>query len=368
MRREFTLAIALTAAVAPMLAQTAHKTLDIYVVDVEGGNATLFVAPSGQSVLIDTGNGGAAAERDGGRILAAAKDAGLTQIDHLITTHWHGDHFGAMEMVASKLPIRQYIDHGGTVEAPNAGNAFVREGYPALYAKATHTVAKPGDRIAIPGIDWRIVESAGQHITSPLPGAGKANPYCADYKPGTPDPSENAQSVGSILTFGKFRAAHLGDLTWNKEFELMCPNNPIGAVDLYIVSHHGQAISNSPQLVHALHPRVMVMNNGTRKGGQPDAMKVLHTSPGLEDLWQLHFSLLSGQEYTVPGMFIANTVDDQPSTIPIAALTAPAPGPGAAPPPAHNGAAYWIKISASEDGSFTVTNQRNGFSKTYAKR
>jgi beta-lactamase superfamily II metal-dependent hydrolase len=353
---------------APVASGSRTKTLDIYVVDVEGGNATLFVAPTGQSVLIDTGNGGAAAARDGDRILAAIKDAGLTQIDHLITTHWHGDHFGAMETVASKIPIKQFIDHGGTIEAPAPGNAFVREGYPTLYAKATHTVAKPGDKIPMTGIDWRIVAAAGQHITSPLPGAGKPNPTCADYKAGTPDPTENAQSVGSILTFGKFRAAHLGDLTWNKEFELMCPNNPIGTVDLFIVSHHGQAISNSPQLVHALRPRVMVINNGTRKGGQPDAMKVLHTSPGVEDVWQLHFSLLSGQEYTVPGMFIANAADDSPTTMPIAASPAPEPGRGAAPAPAHNGAAYWVKISASEDGSFTVTNQRNGFSKTYAKK
>ena len=357
---------------AAPLAQT-RKTLDIYVVDVEGGNATLFVAPSGQSLLIDTGNGGPAAERDGGRILAAARDAGLTQIDHLITTHWHGDHFGAMEFVASKLPIKHYIDHGGTVEAPAPGNAFVREGYPALYAKATHTVAKPGDKIAISGLDWRIVAAGGQHITTPLPGlpgaagAGKPNRTCADYKAGMPDPTENAQSVGSIVTFGKFRVAHLGDLTWNKEYELMCPNNPIGTVDLFVVSHHGQAISNSPQLVHAIHPRVMVMNNGTRKGGQPDAMKVLHTSPGLEDLWQVHFSQLSGQEYTVPGMFIANTYDEPIAAMPIAAVTAPPPGPGAAPPPAHNGQAYWIKVEAHEDGSFSVTNARNGFSKTYAK-
>jgi len=161
---------------------------------------------------------------------------------------------------------------------------------------------------------------------------------------------------------------HLGDLTWNKESDLMCPTNRLGTVDLFIVSHHGQAISNSEVLMHALSPRVAIMNNGTRKGGQPDAMKVMFSSPGLEDLWQIHFSLLSGQEYTVPGMFIANGVDEQPAAMPIAATTAPAPGPGAAPPPAHNGAAYWIKVSAREDGSFTVTNARNGFSKTYAKR
>ena len=112
------------------------------------------------------------------------------------------------------------------------------------------------------------------------------------------------------MTFGKFRVAHLGDLTWNKEFDLMCPANRVGTVDLFVVSHHGQAISNSEVLVHALRPRVAIMNNGTRKGGQPDAMKVIYSSPGLEDLWQMHFSLLSGQEYTVPGVFIANTIDE----------------------------------------------------------
>ena len=370
MRTRFCLSLILASALASaaVSAQSARKTLDIYVVDVEGGNATLFVAPSGQSVLIDTGNGGNAAMRDAERILAATRDAGLTQIDHLITTHWHGDHFGAMETVASRIPIKHFIDHGDLVEAPGPGNVFVREGYPTLYAKATHTVAKPGDRVTVAGLDWRIVASAGRHTTAALPGAGKPNPYCADYKAGTPDPTENAQSVGSIVAFGKFRVAHLGDLTWNKEFELMCPNNPIGTIDLFVVSHHGQAISNSPQLVHALRPRVAIVNNGTRKGGQPDAMRVLHTSPGLEDLWQLHFSQLSGQEYTVPGMFIANTTDEPITAMPIAAITAPAPGPGAPPPPVHNGAAYWVKVSASEDGSFTVTNQRNGFSKTYAKK
>jgi len=360
--------VVLVAAAVSLVAQSARTTLDIYLVDVEGGNATLFVAPSGESLLIDTGNGGAAAQRDGERILAAAKDAGLSQIDHLITTHWHGDHFGAMEVVASKLPIKHYIDHGVSVEAPTPGNAFVREGYPALYGKAAHTVAKPGDKVTIAGLDWRIVASGGQHTTSALPGAGKPNATCADYKAGTPDPTENAQSVGSVVTFGRFKVVHLGDLTWNKEFELMCPNNPIGTVDLFVVSHHGQAISNSPQLVHALRPRVAIMNNGTRKGGQPDAMKVLHSSPGLEDLWQAHFSLLSGQEYTVPGMFISNNVDEQQAGMPIAPTAAPAPGPGAAPPPAHNGQAYWLKVSAARDGSFSVTNTRNNFTKRYAAR
>ena len=178
------------------------------------------------------------------------------------------------------MPIKQFIDHGGNVAAAARGNAFVREVYPALYAKATHTVAKPGDKIAIAGLDWRIVAAGGQHITHAAAGRRQAESVLRRRikRRHRRIRRENAQSVGSIVTFGKFRVAHLGDLTWNKEFELMCPKNPIGTVDLFIVSHHGQAISNSPQLVHALHPRVMVMNNGTRKGGQPDAMKVLHTA------------------------------------------------------------------------------------------
>ena len=343
------------------------KRLQIYLVDVEGGGATLFVAPSGESVLIDTGNGGAAAARDADRIMAAAKDAGLSRIDHLITTHWHGDHFGAMSELAGRIPIRHYVDHGPTMQPQPASTEFLDKVYPALYGKAKRTVAQPGDRLAVTGLDWRIVTSGGKVLGTPLPGAGRPNPHCAGFKPQEPDTTENAQSVGSVVTFGRFRVAHLGDLTWNKEFELMCPNNPIGAVDLFVVSHHGQPVSNAEVLVHALESRVAIMNNGTRKGGQPPAMRILFSAPKLEDLWQLHFSLLSGQEYTVPGLFIANPIDDQPPALPVAALEPPT-GPGAPPPPAHNGPAYWIKVSADADGAFTVTNARNGFSKRYAAR
>lgn len=360
--------LAIALCVVSLSAQSRTKTLDIYVVDVEGGNATLFVAPSGESVLIDSGNPGAAATRDADRIMAAAKEAGLTQIDHLITTHWHGDHFGAMAELATRIPIRNYIDHGPTVQPQPASTEFLTNTYPALYGKSKHTVVKPGDRISIPGVDWRIVTSAGEAIKTPLPGAGGSNPSCASFKPQAVDTSENAQSVGSVATFGKFRVAHLGDLTWNKEFDLMCPANRIGTVDLWVVSHHGQAVSNAEVLAHALRARVGIINNGTRKGGQPDAMRILYSAPGLEDLWQMHFSLLSGQEYTVPGMFIANTVDDQPAAIPVAPTPAPPPGPGAPPPPAHDGRAYWFKVSAQADGTFTVTNTRNSFSKTYRAR
>ncbi len=373
MRKNLLLAAAAVAALfvhaaTDRAAAQARTTLDIYVVDVEGGNATLYVPPSGESVLIDTGNvAPEAAKRDAERIMAAARDARLSQIDHLITTHWHGDHFGGMVELANRIPIREFIDHGPNIQPAPAFEEFFAKTYPALYAKAKHTVAKPGDTVPVAGLDWRIVTSAGQVLKTPLAGAGAANPSCASFKPQAVDTTENAQSVGSIIAFGKFRVAQLGDLTWNKEFELMCPNNPVGTVDLFVVSHHGLNISNSEPLVHGLRPRVAIMNNGTRKGGLPDPMKVIHTSPGLEDLWQIHFSQLSGQEYTVPGMFIANLLDEPSAAMPVAPIAAPAPGPNTPPPPAHNGPAFWIKVSAQPDGTFTVTNARNGFAKTYGK-
>ena len=229
-----------------------------------------------------------------------------------------------------------------------------------------HTVVTPGDRIPLAGVEVTVLASAGEVLRQP--GAGEPNPYCAEFTPQAEDLGENAQSVGILATFGQFRLLHLGDLTVNKEFDLMCPNNSIGMVDLFVVSHHGQPSSNAAVLVHAIEPRVGIVNNGTRKGGQPDAMRILYSAPGLENLWQLHFSLLSGQEYTVPGMFIANLIDEPQSTMPVAAMPQPGRGSGAPPPPVHNGTAYWIKVSAAEDGSFTLTNGRTGFSKTYGER
>jgi competence protein ComEC len=358
--------LALVLGVALLRAQSAPgKTLDIYVVDVEGGNATLFVAPSGESLLIDTGNSGAAAVRDAGRIMAAVQAAGLTRIDNLITTHWHGDHYGGMAELVARIPIRHFIDHGPNVQPAAATDEFLQKTYPQLYANATHTIAKPGSKISVAGLDVLVVTSAGATIKNALAGAGAANRSCSSFKPGDNN-AEDPMSVGTLVTFGRFRTIHLGDLTKNKEFELMCPTNRIGTVDVLLGLHHGVDTSNSEVLVHALRPRVAIMNNGTRKGGQPDVMKTLHSSPGLEDLWQMHFSQLSGQEYTVPGLFIANVLDEPLAATPVAPIPAPQPGAGAPPPPAHEGTAYWIKVSARADGSFTVTNQRNGFSKEYA--
>jgi competence protein ComEC len=366
MRTTIACLLAVTCSVAPALAQSrTAKPLQIFVIDVEGGNATLFVSPTGESLLIDTGNGGAvAAPRDAGRIMEAAKDAGLTQIDHLIITHWHGDHFGGLAELAKQIPIKHYYDHGPNVQPGQAADDFLKNVYSELIAKAQHTVLKAGDKIALAGVDVVTVLSAGEPIKAPLKGAGAPNPYCASFVKGDNN-AEDPMSVGIHLTFGRFRTIHLGDNTKNKEFALMCPNNRIGTVDLLLGLHHGQASSNSPVLVHALRPRVGIMNDGTRKGGEPETMKTVFASPGLEDLWQLHFSLLSGQEYTVPGAFIANGIDQPGDAMPIGTWTPPLPGQQAPPAPVHNGKSNYFKVTAQQDGTFTVTNTRNNFSKTY---
>src|SRR5437870_459469 len=193
-----TIVLTVLLAVGALAQNRTSRTLDIYVVDVEGGNATLFIPPSGESLLIDTGNAGAAAPRDAGRIIEAMKDAKIQQIDHLITTHWHGDHFGGLAELASKVTIREFIDHGPNVQPGAAADDFLQKVYPQLYAKGKHIVAKPGDKIAVTGLDVRVVTSAGQTIKTPLPGAGRPNPYCASFKPGENN-AEDPQSVGSLI-------------------------------------------------------------------------------------------------------------------------------------------------------------------------
>jgi competence protein ComEC len=322
--------------------------LQIYLIDVEGGNATLVVSPSGQSLLMDSGNL-SAARRDAERILEAVKDARLQAIDHLVTTHWHLDHFGGMSELAARVPIREFIDHGANIQPKPQVDEFLQVTYPQLYRNAKHVVATPGDIISLVSAEVRVVASAGATIDAALPGAGASNPYCLSSNTARIDQGENSQSIGLVITYGKFRALHLGDLSADKELQLMCPDNRIGTVDLFIVSHHGQPNSNTESLVNAIEARAAIMNNGIQKGGEPEVMKILFAAPGLENLWQLHFSQLSGPEYTVPGLFVANLSDHSDRSV-------------------HNGRAHWIKVSAEADGSFTIVNGRNGFSKQYRSR
>ncbi len=373
MKRLAVTAAAIVALTSAPMAQrgTPSKPLEIYVVDTEGGKAALWVAPGGQSLLIDSGNPG---NRDLDRIMAAIKDAGVKQIDFLISTHYHIDHIGGLLDLAKQIPIAHFIDHGPSVEDNEQAKGF-QTAYAELYGKAKHTVAKPGDKIPIAGLDWRIVTSAGQALKTPLPGGGKPNPACAGVAPKDASPTDdNGQSVGSVVTFGQFRAIDLGDLLWNKENELVCPNNPVGTVDAFFVTHHGLDASNSPALVLGVQPRVAIMQNGTRKGANVEAMKTMRSSPGLEDIWQLHWSYNAGIELNSPGVFIAN-IDDAATIAGVLNAPARGGGPGGPPaggPPAAAAAAhtpaYWIKMSVQPDGTFTVTNSRNGFSKTYVKR
>jgi competence protein ComEC len=368
------LALCLTPGAAA-LAQgpTAGKTLDMYFIDTEGGQATLYVSPSGQTLLVDTGNAG---ERDLNRILEVLNTAGVKQIDHLWLTHYHGDHYGSMTELSKRLPIKHFYDHGPSIEGERPNVAAFQKLYAELYAATPRTVVRPGEKIAFTGTDMTVVASDGNPLSMPIakaPGAGRPNPLCATFKErdeSKVDP-DNHQSAGFVMTFGRFRTINLGDLTWSREFKLMCPTNNIGTVDLYLTNHHGLDQSGAPAFVHAIQPRVAIMNNGTRKGGAVQTFQTLESSPGLDDVWQLHWSYAAGIEHNTPGVMIANidppdqlaaiitaTAGTQPATAPPAG-----PGGNAAHSPAH-----YLKVSARTDGSFTVTNSRNAYSKTYAAR
>jgi len=317
----------------------AAKNLEVYSIDVEGGQATLLVSPSGESMLVDTGWAGFN-HRDAERIAAAAKAAGVKKIDYLVITHYHADHVGGVPQLAEKLPIRNFVDHGASVETAKDANVLFNT-YSAFRDKGNHIQVKAGDTIPIKGLDVRVLSAAGNAIGSPLPGAGQPNPECDTFQLHAVDPTENAQSVGILVSYGDFRMIDLGDLTWNKEKDLVCPVNKIGTVDLYLVSHHGMNMSGSPQLVHALHPRVALMNNGAKKGGSPEIWQTIHDTPGLQDLWQVHFAVAGGKDHNSADTVIAN-VDEICE-------------------------GKWIKVTAQKNGTFTMYNSRNKYEKTYPR-
>jgi beta-lactamase superfamily II metal-dependent hydrolase len=312
------------------------QPLQVYFVDVEGGQATLIVTPSGGSMLVDAGWPGHQG-RDAERIVAAAKLAGLKQIDYFLLTHYHTDHFGGLPQLAARIPIATFVDHGANTETGAQAAQYSAE-YAQLLTRAKHLVVQPGDRIPLRDVDVKVVAARGVVLSAPLAGA-RPNPVCATTQPQAADPSENARSVGFLLTFGKFRFIDLGDLTWNKELDLVCPASKVGAVDVFLTSHHGVKISNSPALLAALSPRVAIMNNGARKGGDPEAWRIIRASAGLEDLWQLHYSVAGGEKNNAAEPFLAN--------------------------PQENCSGNWLKLTARPDGSFAVSNSRNGYQKAY---
>jgi len=342
-------------------ATQATETLDIYVIDVEGGEATLFVSPSGEALLVDTGWPGFEG-RDAERIARVAAQAGVRQIDHLVITHFHADHFGGTVQLATHLPIRHFYDHGPRIEGGERAQAQLRS-YVDVRQAGTHRVVIPGDTIPLGVIDVRVIASAGAVLQTPLPGGGVPNPLCEAFVPHGPEitsraaDAEDLRSISLFVSFGAFRTVIMGDLTWNMEEELVCPTNEVGTVDAYLVSHHGSDTSGSEALVHSLRPRVAIMNNGPRKGGSIQTFQILDASPGLEDLWQSHYSVAGGDVHNRPLEFIANLDEGSPME-------------GAAPGAAlvHMGPAHWIKLSARANGGFTVTNSRTGYTKRYESR
>jgi beta-lactamase superfamily II metal-dependent hydrolase len=329
--------IALVLSVVAAAAAPPARTLDIYFIDVEGGQSTLLITPDGQSLLIDAGyarNG-----RDAERILEVARVAGLERLDYLLVTHYHPDHVGGVPGVAEKLPIGTFIDYGAPlgIDRMTAGGF---RAYEPVRAQGRHIEARPGEQLPLKGLEADIVSAGGQLLPKPLRGGGAKNAACASVEDFVEDGTENYRSVGVMFRFGAFRFLDLGDLSGNTLTGLACPKNLLGTVSVYLIAHHGDYDSNVPALYAALRPQVAIMNNGITRGGAPVAFTTLHAQTGM-DLWQLHASRNPGAE-NAPEPFIAN-LDDGTT-------------------------AYWIKLTASEDGSFRIVNGRTGLTKRYSPR
>ena len=346
--------VVLLIVLSPRQAAAQRRSLDIYFIDVEGGQATLVVTPGGESLLIDTGfpsdgtfaslPGDPRKARDANRILAAARAAGVKRIDYLLITHFHADHDGAVPELAQLIPIRTFIDHdrpGPQAEERVAGTQAAFDRYARVRATGKHLMPKPGERIPIRGVEAVVVSSGAETLRTPLAGAGAANPACAAAAaPPAQEPTENPRSTGVWLRFGRFTFLDIGDLSGAPLRSLACPDNLIGPTDLYLVAHHGGSDAADPATFAAFAPRVAILNNGVSKGGSPEVLAALHQSRGLEDAWQLHRSLPPGPRYFTDE-HIANLDETT---------------------------AHWIKVSATTDGSFIVTNGRTSAAKAYGAR
>ncbi len=319
---------------------TTAGQLKVYFVDVEGGQSTLFVTPEGHSLLIDTGwpdHEG----RDANRIVDVAKKAGLSRIDYVLLTHYHDDHVGGVPQLVARIPVGTFIDHGPNRELDHGVTEHGYAEYQKVLAtgKSQRILAHPGDLLPIQGMTVRVISADGSLIANALPGAGEPNPYCKVSEVRPADQTENARSLGTEITFGKLRILDLGDLTWDKEMQLMCPSNKLGHVDILIVSHHGWYQSSSPALVDAIHARVSIMDNGAKKGGSIPTLETLSKDPGLEAQWQLHYSDEGGSAHNTAERYIANIQ-----------------GPDAG---------HFLELVAEKNGSFEVSNSRTNFTQKY---
>ena len=320
----------------------AQGNLHVYFVDVEGGQATLFVTPAGRSLLIDAGWPGNDA-RDAKRIAAAVKRAGIATIDYALITHFHTDHVGGVAQLAARVPITTFIDHGENRETTDTLTVQGWHTYQELLStgRYKHIVAKPGDVLPVPGMRATVVSADGATIAAPLNAGGRDNPACSNSPAYQPDQSENRRTVGTVIEFGQLRLLDLGDLTRDEEMNLMCPINKLGTFDIYIVSHHGWEQSSSPALVYGITPRVAIMDNGAQKGGSPSVWDVISRSPGLESLWQLHYSEPGGAAHNVSSEYIAN--------------------------PSGLDEGHYLELVGRGDGSFDIYNSRTRRTTAYPR-
>jgi competence protein ComEC len=315
------------------------RPLDIYFIDVEGGQATLVVSGD-QSLLIDAGYGGRGA-RDAERILTAARDAHIDRIDYLLITHFHADHDGGVVELSQLLPIGTFIDHDtvpAAAEQNVAGTLAMFEAYAAVRAKGRHLVPRAGDRLPLKGVDAAVVSASGSTISRPLRGAGKKTAGCDAAATPAQEVHENPRSTGFRLRFGSFTFLDLGDLSGAPLFALACPASLVGPVDVYLVAHHGGVDAADAATFAAFAPRVAIVNNGANKGGAPNVFRALRQASELEDVWQLHRSQVNESE---------NFADERIANL-------------------DETTAHWLKLTAKQDGSFTVTNGRSGATKAYA--
>ena len=331
---------ALAAAAAATPDEPTRKPLEVYFIDVEGGQATLFVTPQKESLLIDTGwpgNNG----RDADRIVAAAKMAGLSRIDYVLLTHYHMDHAGGVPQLLEKIPVGTFIDHGPNRQPDEKKTEDVWEAYEKILAekKVKRIIAKVGDSLPMDGIRSQVVSSDGEVMATSYRRAGDENPACATTEKRLADQTENARSLGTMIIFGRARILDLGDLTWDKELELVCPINKLGHVDVFIVSHHGWSQSDSPALLAAITPRLSIMDNGETKGGSPSTWDIIHSTPKLEDFWQVHYSKEGGAAHNSPEPLIANLLGSD--------------------------AGNYLKLTVWLDGTLEVFNSRTQASRHY---
>jgi competence protein ComEC len=333
------LKLAVAAIALIVLSGAAADTLDVYFVDVEGGQATLIVTPDRRAIVIDGGWAGFD-NRDARRVLAAAQDAGVARIDYLVATHFHGDHIGAVPELARLIAIDTFVDNGRPIEtgvsvvAPYAA-------YAAARARSKHLVPRPGDPLPLEGVEITVLTTGGEVLAAAVEGAGGMNPACSSLEPRRRDDrSENARSVGLLVRFGAFRFIDLGDLSWNPQRRLVCPNNLIGTADLFLTPHHGNSDAVLPATISALRARAIVSDNSATKGAGAEAFETLHRLRGPADVWQLHRSTRRGVE-NFPDEMIANVDGGE--------------------------TAHWIKVSAHRDGRFAVTNARNGLTREYPR-